>query len=69
MQFGSCVHNSGNTWTIPSLTDLSMGLPKINYSQENYEIRILICEIYLVDLKLKSWPSSQCLKAAEVEAD
>jgi len=58
MQFGSCVNNSGNTWTIPSLTDLSMDLPKINYSQENYEIRILTCRMYLVDLTLTLGPAA-----------
>lgn len=47
-----CVHNSGNTWTILLLTDLSMALPKINYSQGKCETGILICGIHLADLKL-----------------
>lgn len=52
MQFGSCAYNSGNTWSVPSLIDLSMDLPKMNYSQENYELGILICKIYMVDLRI-----------------
>lgn len=58
MLFGSCVHNSGNTWTIPLLTDLSMDCPKINYSQESYESGILIYKIYLVDLTLTLGPGA-----------
>lgn len=49
---GSCVRRSGNTWAIPLLTDLSVALPKINYSQKKQETGIRICRLHLVDLKL-----------------
>lgn len=38
----------GTRGLLPPLKDLSMGLPKINYNQENHDIGIWICKVYLV---------------------